>query len=488
MLKIMQLFRFFNYRPMLIMALGALFGILIFSETYRDNNIIAIIISLIVVIISIIFKKRAIALFAIAFFIFTFRTFIFYPSKTPEDGMRVISGTVCKEGKTAVLNNAKINSVLFPGKILIDSDVELSYGETVYAYGYVHFSNNMEDYLPHYYISNGIFAVTRIKRPYAVPNEPTIFTALSKIKLEIESSINRNFINSAFIKGMILGDTADLNYETKLSVQNSGVAHILSLSGLHVSIIAGCLTYLFAPFNRWVRLFFITVFLTFYTAMTGFSPSLLRASIMFLCYLFGKCIYRRPDSLSSLSFAFLVIVAINPYFIYSCSFALSFCAMIGIILISSALTRISVPRKIRPFTNSISLSIGASIGTFCPLSAYFKQIPLFSPIANLVAIPAASVALIFAFFGIAISFLYEPLILPFSFIADFFSNIVLSTASAISDLSFAVVSVPVVPIISGILFSLSLFFVSGYSLKRKSINFLCAVALAAIAILIYLTQ
>lgn len=480
---------YFNARPMLCLALGGLCGVLCFCDFCPFLNWLFVVIAIIVAGAGFCFGRRMAALFALGFAMLLLRTALCYPFDLPQDRMCVISGRVIVAGQRPVIGDLVLNSEPCSFYLQINADVELSYGDRISTHGYVRFTSNMQDSYKSYYNSRNIFATTRIKRPNVLPagDESAINSAmnsLARLRTEIEGRIDGSFKNSAFIKGMLLGDSSDIDPDAKSAVQSAGVAHILALSGLHVTIIAGCLAFLLRFCNRWLRFSLLAIFLLAFAAMTGFSPSLCRACVMFLCYSLAKNIRRRPDSLSALCAAFLAIVCVNPFAVHSASMALSFGAMLGILLVSSTLQNATAKLPLKAVTGSMSVSVGASLGTFAPFSAFFSRVPVLSPLANLFAIPVATAAIVSSFFGVALSFVIPSLILPLAFVADLAVDLLLHISNIFASIPFSVLEVPALPLAIGALVVAGMTLVSPYFLRPWRTKLVCAgivMALAALA-------
>jgi len=197
-------------------------------------------------------------------------------------------------------------------------------------------------------------------------------------------------------KALILGNKSDIDYTTYRIFADAGAMHILAVSGLHVGIVAGLLSVLFAwlPFLRRYKLLkagFIIMALVIYAALTGFSPSVCRAVLMFSLFILGYNFKRDVDIYNIIAASAFILLIINPLWLFSVGFQLSYMAVLGIVYWY---------RKIRPLVKLNNrvfqwlwdvtvVSITAQIGTF-PLSLYyFEQFPVLGIVANPVAIVCA---------------------------------------------------------------------------------------------------
>ena len=200
-----------------------------------------------------------------------------------------------------------------------------------------------------------------------------------------------------FAKALLLGDTSDLTYRVDTALKISGIRHLVAVSGLHVSILFG-LVFLIFRTRRWLTFLISVPVLLFFAAVTGFSPSVTRACLMCGLMAFGRAVNDEYDSLTSLSFASLTMLILNPFVLFSVSFQLSVTSVMGILLFSSPiyhrLTASFPKEKMRGiggvirnwFAGSVSVSVSAQLFSI-PLSAYyFGTISLVGVLANLLTI------------------------------------------------------------------------------------------------------
>jgi competence protein ComEC len=94
----------------------------------------------------------------------------------------------------------------------------------------------------------------------------------------------RSFPKPGEAKGMLLGDVSDIDESTLVAFRNTGITHLLSVSGLHVSLLAVAFSLLFRR-NAWVRFAAVACFGAFYAAITAFSPPVVRSLFMLYCAL-----------------------------------------------------------------------------------------------------------------------------------------------------------------------------------------------------------
>ncbi|QSE96116.1 ComEC/Rec2 family competence protein [Fulvivirga lutea] len=216
-------------------------------------------------------------------------------------------------------------------------------------------------------------------------------------------------------KALIIGVKDGLTDDIKQAYSASGAMHVLAVSGLHVGIIYAIVLLVFgrlqsSNYGRW-HLAFITVFLLWiYAAVTGFSPSVLRAVTMFTFVAISKASLRTTNIYNTLAASAFVLLLFNPYLIMSVGFQLSYLAVVGIVYIQPKIYHLWIPKayiadKVWQIT---SVSIAAQLATFSLGLLYFHQFPTFFLLSNLVVIPGAFLVLLGGIFTIVTSF-YAPL-------------------------------------------------------------------------------
>lgn len=202
------------------------------------------------------------------------------------------------------------------------------------------------------------------------------------------------------VSALSLGYKESLRTELKQGYINSGAIHILAVSGLHVGIIYVLFNYLLSFLNKNIyrkiikALILISV-LWFYAIISGLSPSVIRASVMFSIIIVGKSFNRTLNIYNTIAASAFIILLLNPFAITQVSFQLSYLAVLGIVYIHKRLynsihSKYWIPDKIWMF---ISISIAAQLATFPLTIYYFHQFPNYFLITNIVIIPLATVIL-----------------------------------------------------------------------------------------------
>ncbi len=246
--------------------------------------------------------------------------------------------------------------------------------------------------------------------------------------------------NGGFVSGLILGRQEAVPDKLSTSFGYLGLSHILSVSGLHLTILVGALYLLMSssPLPMWVRFIICTLFTAFFVLLTGAGPAVIRSAVMmtmtFAAYLIG----RDYDPLSSLSLSALIIVIIDPLSVFSASFVLSLTASLGIIVLGiPACSQIS--KAIYERNTFIVALGGIGISAVITLSATLFTMPAvyyyfgyFSPISvftNLLFVPLCTALM---FISIILIIVYG------TFLAPTVSVVANALASLIDRLSYAI--------------------------------------------------
>jgi competence protein ComEC len=199
-------------------------------------------------------------------------------------------------------------------------------------------------------------------------------------------------------KALILGKKDDLDKPTREIYAKAGAMHVLAVSGLHVGIIYLVLLSLLGQKQGRVTsplLVAIIVIPTLwaYAFITGLSPSVLRAVTMFSLLALAQVINRRSSSINTLAISAFILLLVNPFYIMTVGFQLSYIAVAGIIFLYPIFEKwLNPENRILRFAWQITaLSLAAQLAT-SPLSAYyFHRFPTYFIFSNLLVIPAATI-------------------------------------------------------------------------------------------------
>lgn len=201
----------------------------------------------------------------------------------------------------------------------------------------------------------------------------------------------------AVATALTIGYKELLDDELKKVYSASGTMHILAVSGLHVGILYYLITFslFFLNKNRILKILkalLILFFLWFFAILTGLSPSVERAALMFSFVVIGDNINRKTSIYNSICASAFLLLLVDPYNFYNIGFQLSYMAVISIVLFYPIIFKfIFLKNKILSYIWSlVAVTIAAQIGTFSLSLYYFHQFPNLFLISNLFAIPLST--------------------------------------------------------------------------------------------------
>ena len=240
-------------------------------------------------------------------------------------------------------------------------------------------------------------------------------------------------LHAQLLKGILLGKRSDLPTETLDIFRNSGTFHVLAVSGLHVGLVAMFCYFGFSRlrFPQKVVCLLTIAAVLIYACLIGFRPSVFRASLMAILFLFATVIDRDADLFNLLGFAALVLLLLNPLQVWDVGFQLSFVAVASIVYfvpkMEKPLRRLWENENDSPSQGSISVltrfrnatvkwlilsylvTLAAQIGT-TPLIAYhfFRAYPL-GFIVGPFAVGLVSLIVAVGMASICVGFIWLPL-------------------------------------------------------------------------------
>lgn len=212
----------------------------------------------------------------------------------------------------------------------------------------------------------------------------------------------------AVVSALTVGDKSELTRELKDSYTAAGTSHILALSGMHIVILALILSWVlyplrYVPGGKWITSFLIVGFLWSFAFLSGLSPSVIRAVVMYsLCIVASVFTESRFLGISSVSLAAFLMLVYQPLYLFDVSFQLSFVAVLSLLLIYPFIEKLfhSQWKLINWIWKSMALSMAAQLGTLPFVLCYFGTFPTYFLLANLVVTPLSVVILGLSLIGL----------------------------------------------------------------------------------------
>lgn len=227
------------------------------------------------------------------------------------------------------------------------------------------------------------------------------------------------------VQGVLLGEKEDLEQPFYEMMQDSGLIHLLAVSGIHITLMAMFSRWIFSFLDlpqTWSAVLSLLPVLG-YLALAQFSPSAMRATLMAVMFVLGFVLCQEPDGLSALAVSAVTLLIGNPFLLWSISFQLSFGATLGILLCTPALTK-SIQQllpiswilgKVRgrwetlimSLCSTMAASIAASVFSLPFLIFHFHTVPLWGILSSVFALWAVPPLMILAMGALLFSLIHD---------------------------------------------------------------------------------
>ena len=248
---------------------------------------------------------------------------------------------------------------------------------------------------------------------------------LHRLRLDLAGTLTRVLPEppAALAQGMVLGLRGNIPQDLNQAFSRTGTAHILSISGLHVGVLAGVLLSFFAwALGRERPTYLILAFLGvwFYVFLAGMPSPAIRSGVMGSLFLAGEGLGRQRSGMVALVFAAAAMVGLSPPLLQEVSFQLSFLAMAGLVFLAPFFQDLGRRARLPGFlVDSLAYSLGAILATWPLIAYYFRIVSLVGLPATLLALPAlpglivfsglaAGLALLWALLGQGVAWLAWP--------------------------------------------------------------------------------
>lgn len=195
---------------------------------------------------------------------------------------------------------------------------------------------------------------------------------------------------------MLLGSRNLVPQEEREAFSRLGIAHILSVSGFHVGVLAGIIAGILRKFHapRRLRFLLTAAALAAYAWLTGLQTPVVRAACLFLLYEFGALKHRQRSRLHLFSASWVLQLLFSPVQVTSISFHLTYGAVLGLTLVTPWMQAQRSPRRGQRQWRALCASIGAQLGILLPQLYWFHELPLAAILLNIVVIGASTVLLV----------------------------------------------------------------------------------------------
>ena len=396
-------------------------------------------------------NKIAVCSFAFAFSMIWYSLFglIIYNNIISVDGEHIeLTGVIAEHSDYSGDDSSYIIRTRINGhntRVILFAETKYSVGDKIYVSGIPYIPENTYVFpKKDYYMSNGIFLCVKAEQVEKITHYNSPSYIAEKVRNYISTQIGALLpgIEGNLMNALLFGDKSGLNIEVLSGFSQSGIRHIISVSGFHLSVVCGLIFIILKHFKAGkISGFLISeLFIFIFSALAGFSFSVVRSGIMMTILLFGDLIKRRQDIYSSLSTAFIILTITMPFSVRNTSLLLSVMGVFGIGIVAPYFVRgknfgkyLDKPLKIMIYAAVCTLT------TFPFTLLTFREISLISPIGNLIIVPLCSIVLIL---GIIVVFTaWLPLISsPIIILCGMICKLILFLSEKLSELPFSSVS------------------------------------------------
>ena len=304
---------------------------------------------------------------------------------------------------TLEILNHKYRGILFSNKVLSEGEIFLCQKESI-----TFKTNERYPFLERFYKQSYQIEDCEILEPYQ--------SFQSKFKNYTLNLLRRGQLSSNTIKvsmGLIFGNMNYLDEDFRIASKEGGIIHLFAASGLHLGIFLGFLKILFEKGFRFgyysCRIIPLLLGL-FYLILLNFPVSLQRAYLFAIFWLLASITFRKTTPLNLCIFCGTIISFIDQESFLGIGFNLSFGAVTGIFTFKKILDELIFGRFKNFFTESISLSLSAGIGTFPILIYFFKSYSYGAIFLNIVLVPLTSLILPILYTSLVIEWISLPIL------------------------------------------------------------------------------
>ncbi len=262
-----------------------------------------------------------------------------------------------------------------------------------------------------------------------------VFSARENTIKILQKYIVGNKKVTGIAEALLIGYKEDLDKDVVQAYSNTGVVHIIAISGMHLGLIYVGLVWLFSrlPFikrNAVTRVILILGCLWLFSLITGASASVLRSAVMFTCIIIGKEFFKQASIYNSLASSAFILLCYDPFLLWDVGFQLSYFAVGGIVWLQKPIENLfySKHKAIQYLWQMCSITIAAQILTLPICIYYFHQIPTLFLITNLICVPLSTLILFSEIFLMVISpipFLAS-LVGKFIYVLTWFMNVIIN--------------------------------------------------------------
>jgi len=258
---------------------------------------------------------------------------------------------------------------------------------------------------------------------------------------------------ASLMAGILYGERGSMPKSLKNDFSNSGLSHIVAVSGYNTSVIALVMMAVFIFIGCWRRQSFwlSSVSLVLFTLFTGATASVVRAAVMAIFVMSGSYLGRPARMLNSLLFAAALMLLFNPRILFDVGFQLSFVATVGVSYVGPLLNKYFIGNRelsgVKKLVSELFFTtLGALVITLPMTIYYFGKLPILAILANILVVGFIPVVMLLGFLALLLSFVLFPLGLSVAFAGDLGLRYIILVAEQLAVGSVAV-SLPFIIVI-----------------------------------------
>lgn len=245
------------------------------------------------------------------------------------------------------------------------------------------------------YLQSGEFEILSGKKKNIVTN--LLYLAEKRVLGMLSANIKKEK-ERGLAEALLIGYKDDLDKSLVQSYSNTGVVHIIAISGMHLGLIYWLLVQLFRPlrkikYARLLQPIIVVVGLWLFSLLAGGQPSVLRSAVMFTCIVLAQSLKRKTSIYNTLAFSAFILLCYDPYWLRDAGFQLSYAAVLSIVIFMKPVYNwFYIKNKWLDLVwKANAVSIAAQVLTV-PITIYhFHQFPVYFLATNLIAVPLSSI-------------------------------------------------------------------------------------------------
>jgi len=368
--------------------------------------------------------------------------------------------------KSAQANSLKQGEIILVKNVFKDIKPNGNPGEFNYAQ-YLQHKNIFQSA----YLKEGDWSSSQIVQS----NLSSFFSQLGKSTRSLLRKYIPNNHSYGIAEALLIGYRNDIDHEIWQAYSDTGIVHIIAISGMHMAMIYMSIRWLLflIPFMKRYRILSLSVAIVFmwlFAGITGLPPSVTRAAIMFTFIGVGEMLNREISGFNNLAVSAFCLLCINPFWLIDIGFQLSYLAVLSLLFFYNKIYHwFFIQSKILDAVwKLIAATLAAQILTFPLCVYYFHQFPLLFLLTNLIAVPATTIILYAEIILVSLSWISSLSKLLGMFISTAIQWLN-EAVFMVSKLSFAVWSGIQTNLFETMIFFVMIYFVSIWFIQKKKV-------------------